>query len=147
MTDPVFSTPEEAEQAFYDAFSNADLGAMMAVWANRGFVECIHPMADRAQGYEAVEESWRDIFDGGLRVRFRLSTVRRTQDALLAVHVLYQHLSTHDDDDDWPAVIATNIYQLIDGSWRMIHHHASPCPEEDDADDIDEPAPPGARLH
>ena len=33
MTAPVFATPEEAEAAFYRAFENTDLDAMMAVWS------------------------------------------------------------------------------------------------------------------
>jgi len=147
MTESTFPTPEDAEQAFYEAFANADLSAMMAVWANRSFIECIHPMGDRVQGYDAVEESWREIFEGGLRVRFKLSGVHRTQDALIAVHVLYEHLSTAGDDDDWPPVIATNVFQLIDGSWRMIHHHASPCPDEDDDTELDDATIGSLRLH
>ena len=140
MSKFVFPTPEDAEQAFYEAFANADLAAMMAVWAERDFIECVHPMSNRVQGYEAVEESWREIFEGGLRVRFKLSNVHRTQDALIAVHVLHEHLSTPGDNNRWPPVIATNVFQLVDGSWRMIHHHASPCPDEDGND---KPADPG----
>jgi len=135
MPEPVFPTPEDAEQAFYEAFTNADLVAMMAVWAERDFIECIHPMSDRVQGYESVEESWREIFDGGLRVQLKLSSVHRTQDALIAVHVLYEHLSTPGDSKNWPPVIATNVFQLVEGSWRMVHHHASPCPDEDEDND------------
>jgi ketosteroid isomerase-like protein len=135
MSRSVYPTPEAAEQAFYEAFANADLAAMMAVWAEREFVECIHPMGDRVQGYDAVEENWREIFEGGLRVRVKLSNVHRTQDALIAVHVLYEHLSVAGDGDSWSPVIATNVFQLIDNSWRMTHHHASPCPDEDDQDD------------
>ena len=148
MSKPSFSTPEDAEQAFYDAFAGADLDAMMAVWAERDFVECIHPMSDRVQGYEAVEESWREIFDGGLRVQVELSGIHRTRDALIAVHVLYEHLGTSDDSDHWPPVIATNIFQLVEGSWRMVHHHASPCPEEeDDNNETDDTAINTRRLH
>ena len=129
MTDPEFATPEEAERAFYDAFETSDLSAMMKVWADREFIECIHPMSDRAQGRPEVESSWRRIFDGGLRVQLQRSSIHRTQDALLAVHVLYEHLNIPGEDVQHPPIIATNIYQLIEGSWRMVLHHASPSPE------------------
>lgn len=147
MSKTVFPTPEDAEQAFYEAFANADLAAMMAVWAERDFIECIHPMSDRAQGYEAVEESWREIFEGGLRVQFKLSSAHRTQDALIAIHVLYEHLSAPGDDNHWPPVIATNAFQLVDGSWRMIHHHASPCPDEDDSNEPADTIVADRQLH
>jgi len=147
MSESVFPTPEDAEQAFYEAFANADLALMMTVWAERDFIECIHPMSNRAQGYEAVEESWREIFEGGLRVQLKLSGIHRTQDALIAVHILYEHLSTPGDDNSWPPVIATNVFQLVEGSWRMIHHHASPGPDENDNDEPDETAINTRQLH
>lgn len=147
MSRPVFPTPEAAEQAFYEAFANADLSAMMDVWAEREFIECIHPMGDRVQGYDAVQENWREIFEGGLRVSFRLSNVHRTRDALLAVHVLYEHLSTSGDSDHWPPVIATNVFQLIDDSWRMTHHHASPCQDETTDTVTTDPVSDERQLH
>lgn len=148
MTHTVYATPEEAEQAFYAAFEACDLKAMMDVWADREFVECIHPLSQRAQGREAVEASWRQIFDGGLTVRLAVSQVHRTQDVHLAVHVLCQHLSTPTDTSPRPPVIATNIYQLIDNSWRMILHHASPSSAESfDDDEIFELPSQSRRLH
>ncbi len=147
MPRPVFPTPEAAEQAFYEAFASADLPAMMAVWAEREFIECVHPMGDRAQGYEAVRENWKEIFEGGLRVRFSLSNVNRTQDALIAVHILYEHISTPGDDNHWPPVIATNVFQLLDNSWRMTHHHASPCPDDKGDKKTSDPMTDTRQLH
>ena len=134
MTHYVFATPEEAERAFYDAFQNADLHAMMNIWADREFIECIHPLCDRARGRTAVADSWQEIFSGGLQIQLELSEVHRTQDALLAVHIVYEHLSVPVRDTHYPPVIATNIYQLIDGGWRMVLHHASPTPAEEQHD-------------
>jgi len=149
MSNPGFATPEEAEQAFYDAFRNADLNAMRAVWADGEFIECIHPMADRAQGQAAVRDSWRRIFDSGLRIQLTLSSVNRTQDALLAVHVVYEHLNVEGRDLQYPPVIATNIYQLVDGGWRMVLHHASPAPAEDQEESEEIPPETGEQrqLH
>ena len=143
----LFPTPEDAEQAFYEAFANADLAAMMEVWADQDFIECIHPLRDRVQGYKAVKESWRDIFEGGLRVQLKLTRVHRTQDALIAVHVLYEHLSAPGDTGSWPPVITTNVFQLVDGSWRMIHHHASPGSDDDDNDNPADTVVANGQLH
>jgi ketosteroid isomerase-like protein len=93
MTKAGHATPEEAELAFYDAFETSNLSAMMSVWADSESIECIHPMSDRIQGRDAVENSWQQIFSSGLHVKIRRSDIHRTQDALLAVHVLYEHLS------------------------------------------------------
>ncbi len=135
MTDSGFATPDEAEEAFYDAFQASDLEAMMNVWADQEFIECIHPMSDRDRGRTAVEESWRRIFDGGLKVILQLSNIHRTQDALLAIHIVYEHFRTPEEDRQHPPVIATNIYQLIGGSWHMVLHHASPTSSDTFNDD------------
>jgi ketosteroid isomerase-like protein len=131
MTETGFATPDEAETAFYDAFRASNLEAMMNIWADQEFIECIHPMSDRDRGTFAVRESWRRIFDGGLKVELELSDIHRTQDALLAIHTVYEHFRTPGDDRQHPPVIATNIYQLIDGGWHMVLHHASPSPQDE----------------
>jgi len=144
-----YATPEEAETAFYQAFELCDLASMMDVWADRDFIECIHPMSERLQGRRDVENSWQQIFDSGLRVNIERSSVHRTQDALLAVHVLYEHLSIPGRNERHPPVIATNIYQLIDGSWRMVLHHASPSPQDESDKEDENPvlAPQPRQLH
>ncbi len=126
MSTLVYPTPEDAEQAFYDAFQAGDLTAMMGVWANREFIECIHPLSDRAQGRDRIAAGWREIFRSGQRVQIKRSRIHRTQDALLAVHVLYEHFYIPGSTEQTTPIIATNIYQLIAGSWHMVLHHASP---------------------
>jgi ketosteroid isomerase-like protein len=133
MTPAGYATPEQAEQAFYDAFQRADLTAMMEVWADREFIECIHPMSARIRGYSAVEASWRSIFSSGIRMRISCSDIQRTRDSLLAIHVLHEHLDLPGRNTPLPPIIATNIYQLVDDSWRMVLHHASPSPGSDAA--------------
>ncbi len=131
MTETGFATPDEAETAFYDAFRASNLESMMGVWADREFIECIHPMSHRDRGTAAVRESWRRIFEGGLKIDLELSDINRTQDALLAIHTVYEHFSDPANDHPHPPVVATNIYRLIDGRWHMVLHHASPTPRED----------------
>jgi len=148
MNETGFATPDEAEAAFYDAFRASNLKAMMVAWADREFIECIHPMSDRARGRAAVEESWRRIFDGGLKVELELSNVHRTQDALLAIHTVYEHFSNPGDNRQHPPVVATNIYQLVDGGWYMVLHHASPTPLDDaDSNDVPDTQQGRPRLH
>ncbi len=72
----LFPTPDDAETAFYDAFERADLAAMMAVWAESDDIVCIHPTGPRLQGFEAVRESWVQIFSGGSQLRVHTADVR-----------------------------------------------------------------------
>jgi hypothetical protein len=42
-------------------------------------------------------------------------------------------------------VFATNIYELTEGGWRMVVHHAAPAPEGEAR--AEEPAAPSHTLH
>jgi len=128
MQRPLFTSPQDAEAAFYDAFEKADLDAMMAVWADEDDVVCIHPGSARLTGVEAVRESWRQIFGSGQRLRIRVRDLHRTQAMMVAVHSILEHLSVVGDNRPRPAVVATNVYQQTPRGWRMIVHHASPAP-------------------
>ena len=77
----LFTTPEDAEEAFYDAIGRADLDALMNVWAEDEEIVCIHPTGQRLVGARAIRESWRTIFSGNQR----LTTIDRT--AILPVTV------------------------------------------------------------
>lgn len=137
MSDTVFATPQEAESAFYNAFETADLAAMMSVWAEDEGVVCIHPGAPRLEGRELVREAWRQVFEAGNALSFTLTDVRYTQDSLLAIHLVREEISV--DGELASVMLTTNVYQFVDGSWRMTLHHASPEPTDDLPDDPEEP--------
>ncbi len=123
----VFSTPDEAEQAFYSAFEKADIHAMMAVWGESRDVVCIHPGGPRLQGVEAIKTSWKQIFSAQAHLSFTLTDQQVTQDSQLAVHLLRERIQV--DSIVQGVMLTTNIYRLIDGGWRLTLHHASPDPQ------------------
>jgi ketosteroid isomerase-like protein len=123
----IFSTPGEAEQAFYYAFEQADVDAMMAVWGDSTDVVCIHPGGPRLQGIEAIKAGWQQIFSTSAHLNFTLSDQQVTQDGDLAVHVLKEKIRI--DNTVQGVVLTTNIYRLIDGGWKLTLHHASPDPQ------------------
>ncbi len=126
----VFPTPEDAEAAFYEAFEHGDLDAMMSVWAETDDIVCIHPMAPRLQGREAVIESWRQLFSGDSElVRMKITDTRCFQDELLSIHVVHEHFIVPGEAIQHAPLVVTNIYQLTEKGWRMILHHASPSPD------------------
>ena len=139
----MFATPDEAEQAFYTAFANTDLEAMMAVWLDSDAVTCVHPVGPRISGRGAVRMGWADIFRNSRSLKFRLGEVSRTQDGLLAIHVLHEYISVPSENGERPPAVATNIYQLTEDGWRMILHHASPVATPV----MRAPAAPAGTLH
>jgi ketosteroid isomerase-like protein len=139
----MYATPDEAEQAFYTAFADTDLTAMMAVWLDSETVICVHPVGPRISGAKAVKAGWAEIFRNSGSLKFRLGEVSRTQDGLLAIHVLHEYISVPGETGERPPAVATNIYQLTEQGWRMILHHASPV-----ATPVRVPtAPASAKLH
>ncbi|MEJ2397568.1 MAG: nuclear transport factor 2 family protein [Gammaproteobacteria bacterium] len=123
-----YATPDEAEDAFYDAFSRYDLDAMMAIWMNADHIECIHPGAARLQGMAAIRYSWQQIFNQGEHLHFQIIRHHCTQAGNLAIHSVSEQIQSGDAASTMHAeVIATNIYELTNEGWRMILHHASPA--------------------
>lgn len=127
---PIFPTPQDAEAAFYDAIERADLETVMAVWAEDEEIVCIHPSGPRLIGYAAIREAWRRIFEGGPRLKVRLSDATTVQTPFTVAHTVIQHVSVRDDESKRAPVIATNVFVRGTLGWRMVLHHASPAPPD-----------------
>ena len=141
-----FTSPDEAEEAFYQAFGRGDLDAMMAVWAPESTVSCIHPMGKVLRGEAQVREGWRQLFNGGQRLHFRAERLAQHGTGDLAVHTVHEHIQLHGDSAARPPIIATNIYKHTADGWRLIVHHASPSVIDARRREADEPEPKPA-LH
>jgi len=127
MTMLHFATPHEAEDAFYLAFTRANITAMMQVWLDAQHIECIHPAGPRLSGPEAIRQAWQQIFAQGERLQFQVQRQQCTQTASLAIHSVSEHITQTDQPGATALVLATNIYELTADGWRMILHHASPA--------------------
>ena len=127
---PLYTTPQDAEAAFYDAFERADLEAMMAVWAEDEEVVCVLPGGSRLAGYAAVREGWRRVFAGGRRIAVAVSQQIYLQSMLLSVHSLQEHLSLTSGEGETAPLVVTNVYVRGALGWRLLAHHASPAPPE-----------------
>jgi ketosteroid isomerase-like protein len=126
----IFSTSQEAEQAFYRAFERADLTEMMAVWAEEEDIVCVHPGGTRRTGVVEVRESWRQIFTSGQRLQFRLAAARKYTARIICVHSVIEHVTVLGDQGPETPLLATNIYVLTERGWRLYLHHASPVAAE-----------------
>ncbi len=125
-----------ANAAFYAAFTAGDFAALVALWADRDGISCIHPGWTAIVGRAAVIGSWRDILANPGRPNIVCADPHAIVDGDHG-HVLCIELV------DGAALAAANHFARIDGAWRMIHHQSSPIAQlatpEHDAD--------GHRLH
>jgi ketosteroid isomerase-like protein len=125
---PIFTSPQEAETAFYEALERGDLEAMMAVWSEDEEIVCVHPGGPRLTGYATVREAWRRIFEGGSRLKVQLLALSTVHGPFAAVHSVVEQLGVVGDKQLAAPVAATNVYVRGALGWRMIVHHASPVP-------------------
>ena len=132
MKRAIFTTPQDAEAAFYEAFEKADLEAMMAVWADDDDIVCVHPGGIRLSGMAQVRESWRQLFAGGQTLHFQLRHQQFLNGMTLAVHSAYEQVTVAGEAQARNPVIVTNIYMRTENGWRMVVHHASPAPASPD---------------
>lgn len=124
---PRFDTPEAAEAAFYAAFEQADLAAMMQVWDEAPDIACIHPMSRVISGRAEVGRSWQGVFASELRLRFTCEPVQLSHSGNLVVSVLYEHIQVVGETKPRPPMLATNVYRHGEQGWRLVLHHASPA--------------------
>jgi len=128
-----------ANQAFYDAFSSRDFKAMAGLWSEDAEVACVHPGWDVLEGHDAVLGSWRDI-------------LANPANPAIACHNAHAHVHgelgfvlCHEVAPEG-VLVATNIFHLEDGAWRMVHHQAGPTAIETQAPPSPT-APPTGTVH
>ncbi len=126
----MFTTPQEAEQVFYEALRLADLGMMMSVWADEDEVICIHPGGMRTVGHNAMHTAWQQIFANGPVSIVPLRPTIMTG-VMTSVHVLLEQITVNTPQGERTAhCYTTNVFQKGPAGWKMVLHHASHAPRE-----------------
>ncbi|MEK9628365.1 MAG: nuclear transport factor 2 family protein [Nitrospinota bacterium] len=125
-----------ANENFYKAFNARDLDAMKKVWSSRKNVTCVHPGWSPLNGFEPIMSSWEGIFKNSGNMNIEASDVSVIASEDLAwvscVEKLYK-IATHGVLAS--KVFSTNLFQLDEGNWKMVMHHASPMPSSPEKDE------------
>jgi len=124
-TPPIYTSPQDAALAFYQAFEARDLDAMMVAWADDEEIVCVHPGGPRMVGYDAVRTAWEQLFSGDTKLTFRLDEIVVIETVGLAMQSAIEHVSTSSGTARGTAV-ATNVFMRTPSGWRVVCHHASP---------------------
>lgn len=124
---PPFSTPQDAEDAYYDAIDEKDLNALMAVWDESATILCLLPMMPIQQGREAVEMAWRALFNSDIALEIQIKHLSWIETDEIAIHLIEEWVNTGAESGLQP-VYATNIYRHGDQGWHLIMHQNSPTP-------------------
>ena len=91
-TTPIYTSPQDASLAFYQAFEAQDIDAMMATWADDEDIVCVHPGGARVVGYDAVRTAWEQLFSGDTKLSFRLEHVVVLETVGLAMQSAIEHV-------------------------------------------------------
>ncbi|HEX4884484.1 MAG TPA: nuclear transport factor 2 family protein [Casimicrobiaceae bacterium] len=125
-TQSIFTSPQDAALAFYQAIESRDIEAMMSAWADDEEIVCIHPGGARLVGYDAVRASWEQIFANDARLTFRLDQTVVMETVGLAMQSVVEHVTASKGASG--TAIATNVFMRTPSGWRIVCHHASPAP-------------------
>ena len=121
----MFSTAKNAENHFYHAFSDRDIGKMMAVWLDSDEISCIHPGSTALVGASQIKLSWQQIFNPISKRLFKIKTINQMLAEGFCMRLVEENIYLEEKNFAAPPIYATNIYRKIDSSWFMISHHAS----------------------
>jgi ketosteroid isomerase-like protein len=143
LTKPLlFASPEECEQAFYEALQAADADAVSDAWLDDDDVCCVHPGGARLVGYSAVRASLVALLSSG-PVQIRTVSRKCFESSTVAVsNVIEEVVVVQGGSRQLVHVIATNAFAKTPSGWKMVLHHAAPAPQGRAADVIETPHGP-----
>ena len=118
------ATPEDLEQAFYEALNHGDADLLIQSWAEDEEVLCVHPTGVRLTGLVAIRESWRSIFGNG-SLRVEVQQVAHWQGSVFAIHHLSEVLYVGGDPNPHGPLHVTHVYARGAHGWRLPARHAS----------------------
>jgi ketosteroid isomerase-like protein len=99
----------------------------MTTWSEDEEIVCVHPNGTRHVGYDAVRQSFEQLFAGEGKLGFRLEELVSMETVGLAMQSAMEHVHSTQGDVRG-VVIATNVFMRTPTGWRMVLHHASPAP-------------------
>lgn len=120
----------QANESFYRAFESLDIARMDSVWAHQEYVTCIHPGWGIRVGWPSVRDSWVVIFNNVFSMVFSLTEIQvQVAEDLAWVICTESITSRHGEKTQNSQIVATNLYERLEETWKIIHHHGSPLME------------------
>lgn len=124
------ATPQDAEDAFYDAIEEGDAEALRRVWEDSDDIACLFPMQPLRHGAE-VHEVFRALAEGRIRFDIQVRHIRWLDPddlgGALAIHWVEERVGIPGEPPQ-PPIYAMNIYRKAEAGWRLLVHQNSPTP-------------------
>ena len=119
----------EANESFYLAMKSADFDKMTNIWVKDDSVKCVHPGWPMLHGWEAVGESWKNIFENSGTLDIELQDINSETSGDSAWVICIEKISYKIGDEVQHGYAqSTNIFKFNGDKWLLALHHASPIP-------------------
>jgi len=129
-----YETPQEAEDAYYDALEEGNREQLLSIWADSDDICCLLPMYPLVQGRAAVEEVFAHLLSPGQGVSLSINHLHWIETGDIAIHQVEEMLqNVPPDRQPPPPFYGTNVFRKDSSGWRLLLHQNSPTPA---------PAPP-----
>ncbi len=120
----IFASPDDVEQAFYEAIARGDAELIGQLWADDEETVCVHPTGVRLSGLAPIRDSWQSIF-ATARLRVQVEATAHWQGSVLAIHHLTETLFVGDDPSPHGPLHVTHVFSRGAHGWRLVCRHAS----------------------
>lgn len=119
----------KTNEKFYSAIESGDLELMGELWVKDSKAKCVHPGWPMIYGWDAVMESWKNIFAQGGLAGIEISDVRIRILGDLACVICVEKISQRVGEGVRSGYAqSTNVFEYKNSSWLLVIHHASPVP-------------------
>ena len=123
-----FESPQDAEDAFYDALDENDLEVMRSVWEVSDDVICLIPMSQALIGSQQVIQGWQPLMRSEIKINVEVRHLHWIETDDLAIHLVEERITVLGQNQKQSPMYATNIYRKGEKGWRMIVHQNAPTP-------------------
>ncbi|MEW6144907.1 MAG: nuclear transport factor 2 family protein [Thermodesulfobacteriota bacterium] len=119
----------EVNERFYRALGSRDLSLMDTVFVHDERAGCTHPGWVMLRGWEAIRQSWENVFDPEDTLDIKLHNVTVDVNGDAACVTCVQELTYINRTPVMMNVsVSTNLFERTESGWLMVIHHASPIP-------------------
>ena len=118
--------------AFYEAFSQRDMAKMGQVWSHEPYIRNINPNGKEIlSGWEAVSAHWLSVFErfNPITITMENADIRLGPQVAWVVGQETFQATMEGDKQMTLKVLATNVFEKVNGQWLLVHHHGSAVPE------------------
>ena len=105
-----FDTPQDAEDAYYDALEEGNLEGLLTVWDEADDISCLLPMHPLAQGRSAVRDVFTRLFARGQGIALSVKHLGWIDTGDVAIHHVEEspQSQTPAASPPWPSMEPTS---------------------------------------